>query len=65
MSDARKPDYRLKALNKDTDERNTIGAAWLNADGSISISLEAFIVLQASPHLVLTLFTIDDTKKKA
>lgn len=64
MSDARKPDYRLKALNKDTDERNTIGAAWLNADGSINISLEAFIVLQASPHLVLTLFTIDDTKKK-
>ena len=55
----RKPDYRLHALNKGTDEKNRIGGAWENEDGSISIRLDAFIVLQAGPELVLTLFKED------
>ena len=53
----RLPDYTLGALNKTTDEKNHVGAAWLNNDGTISIKLNPFIVLSASPDLVMTLFT--------
>jgi len=44
-------------MNKATGEksRNT-GAAWVNADGSISIDIEPFVVLQGGKDLVLTLF---------
>lgn len=52
----RKPDYRMHALKKGTDEKNRVGGAWANEDGSISIRLDAFVVLQADPDLVLTLF---------
>lgn len=59
----RKPDFRLKALNKTTDEKSMVGAGWTNADGSISIDLNAFVVLQGTSDLVLTLFPIGDEKK--
>jgi len=53
----RKPEYRLKALNKATDEKNrNVGAAWVNDDGSISIDVEPFVVLYGGKDLVLTLF---------
>lgn len=50
------PDYDLLAMNKDTNEKNRVGAAWTNPDGSISIVLSAFIQLNASKSLVLNLF---------
>ena len=53
---ARRPDYELSALNKDTNEKNKVGAAWVNENGTISIKLNAFIKLEASTALVLTLF---------
>jgi hypothetical protein len=56
MSNGIKPDYNLAALNKTTGEKNTIGAAWTQADGRISIKLNAFVTLQAGPDLVLSLF---------
>lgn len=52
----RKPDFVLKALNKDTDAKAKVGAAWNNPDGSISVELNAFVVIPASRGLVLTLF---------
>jgi len=56
----RKPDYRLKALNKVTGEKSrNVGAAWVNKDGSISIDIEPFVVLQGGNALVLTLFPED------
>lgn len=60
----RKPDYWLKAMDKSQPGKTLasagkVGAAWKNADGSISIDLNAFIVLPASPDLVLTLFPIE------
>jgi hypothetical protein len=58
---ARKPDYWVKAMNKATNEKRKIGAAWTNQDKSISIDLDAFTVLQAHPHLVITMFPIDRT----
>jgi hypothetical protein len=53
---SRSPDYDVKALRKDTDEKNRVGAAWRNDDGSISIVLDAFIKLEAHPKLILTCF---------
>jgi hypothetical protein len=53
----RKPEYRLKALNKATGEKSrNAGAAWVNEDGSISIDVEPFVVLRGGKDLVLTLF---------
>ncbi len=52
----RKPDYNLQVMNKETDKRGTAGAAWENDDGSISISLNACIVLTDSPALEIRLF---------
>lgn len=52
----RKPDYWVKALDKGTNAKAKVGAAWANSDGSVSIDLNAFVVLTASPDLVVTLF---------
>lgn len=60
-----KPDFWLKAMDKRIGGRAAtakVGAAWKNADGSISIDLNAFVTLETvtrSPkELVLTLFPI-------
>lgn len=55
---ARKPDYRVSALNKATSVKGSVGAAWLNEDGTISIVLDPFIVLNDSPNLLITLFPV-------
>lgn len=52
----RKPDYRLGAMNKSTDEKANVGAAWANDDGSLSVVLHPFVTLRADKNLVLTLF---------
>lgn len=59
MAGGRQPDYRLAALNKSTDEKSNVGAAWENDNGSISIRLDSFVVLKGSKDLVLTLFKSD------
>lgn len=62
----RKPDFRLKGMNKKTDLKGDVGAGWQNPDGSISIDLNAFVVLSGGRELVLTLFPVkenDDGKK--
>lgn len=59
----RKPDYWMKAMNKDTNEKRKIGAAWLNPDKSISIDIDSFTTIESSPSLVITLFPIDRSKK--
>ena len=58
MSQGRKPDYNLAALDKETGfKNNRIGAAWINPDGRISIQLNPFVVLDGTnPNLVVTLF---------
>lgn len=58
MVTPRSPDYIVKALDKSNDQRKgRIGAAWLNEDGSISISLDPFVVIDAS--LTINLFPKD------
>lgn len=54
----RKPDYWVKAMDKGTNEKRKVGAAWSNRDGSISIDIDAFTTLRSSPDLVITLFPI-------
>ena len=53
---ARKPDYRVAAMNKQTDMKSNIGAAWINEDKSISIVLNAFVVISGGKDILITLF---------
>lgn len=44
----RKPDFYLSAKNMDTGRKGRCGAAWKNDDGSISIVLDPWVVLQGN-----------------
>ncbi len=57
----KKPDYSLSAMDKDTDRlKGTVGVAWINDDGSISIRLNPFVILDTREHnLELRLFKND------
>lgn len=62
-SDKRKPEYNLSGLNKDTDARGRCGAGWLNEDGSISITLDPWVMLKGRGHggnISLVLFPTRD-----
>lgn len=60
---SRTPDYDVHAMNKTTDEKNRVGAAWLNENGTLSITLTAFIKLESSEDLVITLFPRQEKTK--
>lgn len=61
---SRSPDFVVKLLDKTTEKRGRIGAAWTNEDASISISLDPFVVLPKYPNeLVITLFPNEDKTK--
>lgn len=53
-----KPTYRLKILDKSNSNRTTIGAGWLNYDGSITIQLTPAVALdyESCKDKVITLF---------
>lgn len=59
MKSSRKPDYRLKGLNKVTNEKYILGAGWKNDDGSVTVVLNDFVVITSTKDLLLTLFPID------
>lgn len=51
------PNFHVHAMDKSIDTwKSRIGAAWMKPDGSISISLNPFVSLRASPNLMITLF---------
>ena len=61
---SRPPAYRLKILNKVTDAQNpNAGAAWVNKDGSISLTINLGIVLTDNKDIVLTLFPYEEREK--
>ena len=61
----KKPDWRIKILNKVTGRKNiSVGAGWNNNDGSISIVLSPGIVLTDNPDLMISLFHIDTKTDK-
>ena len=49
-------------MNKDTNVKGYIGAAWKNDDGRISIVLDPFVQINGSPDLVISLFPIEEGK---
>lgn len=53
---SRKPDYRVGYLNKKTDEKGSVGGAWKNDDGTITITLNTQVVIQGCKDVILTLF---------
>lgn len=53
---SRTPDYDVKAMRKDTEQKARVGAAWKNEDGSISIVLDPFVVLEGHTQLIITCF---------
>ena len=63
MSKARPPDYRVKALDKTTDEGHSVGGAWVNENGSITIVLDRYVVLPGGSNTLITLFPVE--KKSA
>ena len=60
----RKPDYKVSALNKRTECKGPIGAAWINDDKTISVILDEFISLTQDGHLLITLFPAELKPKK-
>lgn len=54
-----KPHYRLKFLNKKTEETGEIGAVWVNEDGSMTLVLNPMVTVVQSRDIVLTLFPVD------
>lgn len=52
----RRPDYNLNALDKNTEQKGRVGAAWLNDDGTIRVKINPWVVLTGGDSLVLTLF---------
>jgi hypothetical protein len=57
---SRKPDFRLKLLNKVTNDKCiNAGAGWLNSDGSINIQLDPFVYIKNNKDIVITLFPIN------
>lgn len=62
----KKPDYTLSAMDKDTERlKGNVGIAWINEDGTISIRLNPFVVLDTREHaLELRLFKNDGNYAK-
>lgn len=56
----KKFDYTVAALNKKDNRKNNIGRAWKNADGSIAVVINSFIVLEGGLDLLITLFPNKD-----
>lgn len=58
MSQGRKPDYNLAALDKETGVKNNrVGAVWIQPDGRISIQINPWVVLDGNnPNMLLSLF---------
>ena len=57
----KRPTFRIKILDKENNKKGTVGAGWLNEDGSITIQLEpgTNISYEESKNKVLTLFKIN------
>lgn len=64
-----KPDYHLSAKTKDTAFKGRVGVAWLQADGSIQIKVDPFVILQGEgvlgEKLYVTLYPTDELCKRA
>lgn len=60
-----KPDWTISVLSKSDGRRGDIGAAWNNADGSISIRFNPCVTVTDSPDLVMRLFPYRTREERA
>ena len=65
----RKPDYKLKVKDEKTERWMEVGAAWKNNNGSISVRLNACVVLSERSGVEPVLFPAewergDDSREK-
>lgn len=59
----RRPDFNLSVLDRETEYKGYIGVAWKMPDGSISIKLNPYVVINNDRPLLVKLFPITTTKK--
>jgi hypothetical protein len=59
-----KPTHILKALDKNTNHKTSLGVGWQNKDGSITISINPFVKIYDCRNIVITLFALDDIHKE-
>lgn len=55
----RKPDYKLKVMDKTNKNTGAIGVGWMNQDGSISLRINPGTFLHYNPNLAIMLFPND------
>jgi hypothetical protein len=58
------PTHSLSVLNKTDSSRCTVGAGWLNPDGSISISLNPCVNLTKDSNIVIRLFPVKNKEEQ-
>ena len=57
---AKKPDYRISALNKATGQQGVIGAAWNDPRGHIAVKFNPFVTVPVGKDAVISLFPLKD-----
>lgn len=57
------PHWDVSYLNKTTERKGRIGAAWNNDDGTISVVLNPLVVIDAKEDILITLFPKGKTFK--
>lgn len=60
----KRPDFILKAVNKNTEKRTRVGAAWVNPNRSISVKIDPFVVLQETDGFHFMLYPQDEANDK-
>lgn len=58
----RKPDFHVRAMDKRKEEKSTVGAAWRNDNGSISVKIDPFVTLQGGGDLLID--ALPDNREK-
>jgi hypothetical protein len=61
---SRTPDYVVKAVDKESGRKMRVGAAWLNDNGTISIDLDVFVVLEGSRRPTINLFPWEESETR-
>lgn len=57
---SRPADYRVAALNKADGRKAQIGRGWKNTNGTISVVIDAFVVITGGLDTLITLFPEDN-----
>lgn len=64
MATPKKPTHVIRVKARDTNKTSTVGKAWLNDDGSVSISLDPAIVLRRDDPFFITAFPTNNDEER-